>query len=598
MKSIFFGKKRETPAVPPTRREQHAPPPPRSAFDIDFKDTVAPIHQLTDAKEIDGEYVTFDSFSPVLGEEYREDFALMRHSDTAITLVMAGGAANSIVSRRSLELRRRVRERGFSSIEQVHATPEVIKVLHETHTDQPSLLQDTQTEVEEFAWKFIQQAVEAGTSDIHIETRGPQADVFFRIHGERVQQQAMSSKTAKALVSTLYNVHADASNTGTSWKEDAVNDTAVERMLDNKARVQLRMNTTPIYPKPNIQCTMRVLRMDEGSSSKKLNEVGYSDEQVNEIEQMLVGSNGLVLLVGPTNSGKSTTMQAFIRRIYEKRGKTIKVSTIEDPVEYLIRNACQHGVPRGQKKEGEVIEIYNKLLASLLRQDPDVAMVGEIRTREQAEPVKDMVLAGRKIFSTLHAYEAMTVYDRLGELGIPQSILCRQGFISGIIYQRLVPLLCQNCAIPLNEVMQDPSQQLIERDTFRRVRNVCLWDKHTVKLRGPGCEHCKGMGIVGRTPCAELLTPNEEFLVHLRKGDQSEARQWWFKNGMQVDKCGVTAVGHAISKIRKGLISPVDVEREIGKIEIAHPMGMGRDHQGDALEVLTSGRASSLGSED
>jgi general secretion pathway protein E len=337
--------------------------------------------------------------------------------------------------------------------------------------------------------------------------------------------------------------------------------------------VQLRFNTAPIYPAPNVQCTMRLLRMDGEQSAKPMEEVGYTPEMVAQIEEMLVGSTGLVLLVGPTNSGKSTSLQSFINRIYARRGADIKVVTIEDPVEYILERACQMGVPRGKQTTDQIAAIYKTLLGSTLRQDPDVALVGEIRTNEQAEPVKDMVLAGRKILSTLHAYEAMAAFPRLAEIGVPPSLLTREGFVSGVIYQRLVPVLCPHCSESLTPEMVDSGR--IRQSTYDRVAGAAEFGpggKHDVRLRSiTGCKDCNFTGITGRTPCAELLLPDATFLRHIRNGDELSAKNYWHRTGINTDGAGVRAIAHAIAKMRRGLVDPNDIEVQIGPIEIDRP---------------------------
>jgi len=553
-----------------------------------------------------GRYRHFDSFSPNIdlrgGKDgyLRDNFAIIELSPRNFLLLHT--AAN-VVSRERLAMVSRLKiEGGGSQVTVRPAAASVIKALGDqakSDREQMFLSGEKETDIESKAWALFEAATKAGASDVHIETRGAEAQVLFRIFGERIPQAPMAATTAVAIMATLFNVHSDSQNSGTNWKPTEVQDTSVDHTFlvngTDQLRVQLRLNTTPIFPSPNVQMTARILRMD-AASGRPLAEVGYSPKQVAAIESMLVGSGGLVLLVGPTNSGKSTSMQAFIASIYARRGTTIKVATIEDPVEYVIARACQHGIPRGTKSDTEIKAIYYKFLASLLRQDCDVGTVGEIRTNEQAEPIKDLVLAGRKILSTLHVYEALAVFDRLAELGVPMSVMCREGFLSGVIYQRLVPTLCPSCSVPLTDVLHLPAAELaswIDPETLRRTLAVVDTQAHNVRLRSrTGCEVCKGMGIVGRTPCAEILRPTEDFLALVRKGDSSAAREWWLANGVHNDDCGVNAVGHGIVQMRRGLISPMDLESQIGMIQIARPRASvgASTFSGSALDMLTAGR--------
>jgi general secretion pathway protein E len=528
----------------------------------DFSDSVGQAQEITDVAALpsDAGYFAFADFpGGALPADYERAFALLRRNATDVLLLRVMG---EISGRVEFEIGHRCASNGLKVVERLCVTEEVLKTIHHKHyVGMSSDANRAPSDVERMAFALVESAVSKGASDIHIETRDEKADVFFRIHGERFSQPIMR---------VLYNVHADSQNSGTQWDPTVVQDTAVERKLVNGTKVQLRFNSAPIYPAPNVQCTLRVLRMDGDQAAKPIEEVGYTPEMIKQIEEMLVGSTGLVLLVGPTNSGKSTSLQSFINRIYERRGKGIKVVTIEDPVEYVIDRACQMGVPRGKLKSEEIARIYKDLLGSTLRQDPDVALVGEIRTNEQAEPVKDMVLAGRKILSTLHAYEAMAVFPRLREIGIAESLLTRAGFVSGVIYQRLVPTLCKECSEPL--VPEMVAEGRIRQATYDRVLATSDLSRHDVRVRSlHGCKACNMTGISGRTPCAEILVPDETFLRFVRQGDELAAKNYWHRTGINTDKAGVRVIAHAISKMRQGIVDPTDIEVQVGKIEIDRP---------------------------
>ncbi len=537
-----------------------------------FSDSVAAPEPVTDVRELpQGRYLPFKDVPPPGGPipgNYEGGFALWATGGKQASLLYG---PNEFAGRLLFEMRRRCRDAGIALATDVCVSDAVLRILHNQHYQASSEHEGAlpTTEIQREAFAMVESAVKKGASDIHMETRGALTDIFFRIHGERFRQPQLDTNNAKRIMRVLYNVHADSQNSGTAWDPASVQDTAIEHTLENGVRVQLRFNSAPIYPGENLQCTLRVLRMD-GQSTKALEEVGYSPDMVRLIEEMLVGSTGLVLLVGPTNSGKSTSIQAFIGRIYERRGRTIKVVTIEDPVEYIIESACQMGVPRGKLPPEEIARIYKTLLASTLRQDPDVALVGEIRTSEQAEPAKDMVLAGRKILTTLHAYDALAAFARLAEIGMPASLLTRPGFVSGVIFQRLLPVLCDHCAEPLDPAMV--AEGRLRQETFERVWSVADMNKDKVRLRSrSGCKHCDYTGIVGRTPCAEILVPDEKFLRFIRQGDEVGAKNYWHSNGVNTDGAGVRAVAHAIAKMRKGIVDPNDIEIHIGLIEIDRP---------------------------
>jgi len=267
-------------------------------------------------------------------------------------------------------------------------------------------------------------------------------------------------------------------------------------------------------------------------------------------------------------------MQSIARRIRDRRGKTMKLVTVEDPVEYIIPGACQMGVPHGRRQlEGETGNIYNTLIKATLREDPDAVIVGEVRDATAADAVKNLVLAGRKIISTLHVFESMAVFSRLRELGVPESVLFMPNFISGVIYQRLVPVLCKHCAVKFEQAF---ARGLVEQAVFDRVSHVLDLHTSNVRVRSPGgCEHCGYMGITGRTICSEILQPDSVFLDLMRKGETQAARNQWMQNPeLNINGWGISAVAHGISKIAAGMVDPADIESQIGLIRTDQLQGV------------------------
>jgi type II secretory ATPase GspE/PulE/Tfp pilus assembly ATPase PilB-like protein len=510
-----------------------------------------------------GEYLPFGGSADAIPSSFTESFAVLRTGvDSGVVLT----AAEANRSHNMFELGRRLRMSGCTRLEYRLATQEIVKATHSRFGNREfRISRDSATHFERAGWQLLDLALHAQASDIHVETRTDHANVFFRIHGERVAQPSMSRETALGICSALYTVHGDANNKETVWSVSKPLDTVIHHVCSDGREVQVRMHTAPIHPEGNCQCVMRLLVMD-GQASRPLEEVGYTPMQCDLIEEMLVGATGLVLLVGPTNSGKSTSIQSFIHRIYQRRGPLIKLVTVEDPVEYLVESACQMAVPRGRKElQDGTGSIYNTLLTATLREDPDVVMIGEVRGTESARAVKDLVLAGRKILSTLHAYEAFATYARLREMGVPESLLTMRGFISGIIYQRLVPILCARCSIPLESGID---QGLIRDGLRRRLSSLVLPDDSDVHLRSPtGCPACEFKGIVGRTPCAEVLVPDEEFLTHMRLKQEAAARAAWHcRHSSTIGGLGAGVLSHAIEKMCRGLVDPRDIEVQIGPL--------------------------------
>lgn len=533
------------------------------------KDTKSVDKEIVDIKKIpQGTYVRFSELG--IPESFDNSFVCLKTGPNSAVLLIASDAWSS---HPQFELSRRLKDSRIFVSNTYRASREMVKSLHRMNDESDDQIKkkNETTEIEDFAWKLIDRAIEMETSDIHIESRSTYAQIFYRIYGERIEQANISKDTALEICNVLYGFHADSSSKTIAWDIESVHDTSIEHQSSNGKAVQLRFSSGPIHPGGNFHAVIRILVMD--SSSKPLEKVGYAPQQISIIEEMLTGAQGMVLLVGPTNSGKSTSMQAIMNRIFERRGRDIKAITVEDPVEYLIPGACQMGVPKGRKSlEDADGSVYSTFLKATLRQDPDVVMVGEVRDGESAGAIKNLVLAGRKLLTTLHVYEAFSVYQRLLELGVPSSVLMMEGFISGIIFQRLVPVICPKCSIPVEAAFE---QGIIRTPVYNRVMRVSDLSVHDVRVRcKSGCAHCNYTGIVGRSPCAAILVPDTQFLTYMRAGNEMAARDYWHSNAEQnIEGLGVTAVSHAIYKMRQGIHDPSDIETQIGAI-LVHDTGV------------------------
>lgn len=439
------------------------------------------------------------------------------------------------------------------------ATSEVVKILWNSISRKgDAYVEDGKTSLEELADQIIEDALARGASDIHLEFRESLAEVFFRIYGHRVRVMTLTAEAAFGLAGLLFDVRADhAAKRDVKWSADTPMDAVIHHERPNGQRVQIRFASGPIYPQGGFQMVCRLLLMDP-KTAPSFENLGYTNLQRTIIEEMLFGAQGLVLLVGPTNSGKSTTMQAMAQKILQLRGATIKLESIEDPVEYIVPGACQ--MPVSLRAD------FTSLLKSTLRHDPDVLMVGEIRDAESAEAIKNIVLAGRKVLATLHAYEAIAAWSRLEQIGVPRDVLLMPGFISGIIYQRLLPELCQYCAIPYDQAV---SKGMLPASLVDRVDRTLMLSESDVRVHNPeGCSQCGHQvpGYTGRIICAELVRPDSIMLDMLREDRIHDARQHWLQNSESDTGFGPTAIGHAMMLLRQGLVDPRDVEAQVGLI--------------------------------
>jgi len=502
-----------------------------------------------------------------LPDDWRERFAvLVDHAAqraAVLTVLAALGSAAMY------ELRRRLQaEQGLREIQFLTAAPEIVKLVH--HRGQAAvpvgLDQKDATSTEQFAQQLIEEAMRHGASDIHVETRGDHAAVYLRINGLRRLLSNISYESARALGVVLYAVYADATSKDVTWDPQQVMDGAIEHRTGDGRHLQLRFSSAPIFPAGNFHIVVRLLMMS--TSNRQLDELGYTPAQLDALEAITSDLSGMVLLCGPTNSGKSTTLQALMKRIHGRMGETIKMITVEDPVEYVIPGACQIGVARRRRTviDERTGSAFTTFLRGTLRQDPDVVMVGEIRDLDSASVMKDLVLAGRKLLTTLHTYSALWAFVRLRELGVPSELLTMPGFVSGVVYQRLVPVLCSQCAFSL---YGEQARSRLPPATLARALSVCRPGEHPARVRGDGCPHCGHTGIAGRTLCAEFVIPDRHMLGLIAQQRLLEAEHYWLNaKQLDVDGLGVTALAHGIHKLRQGLVDPQDLESNVGLIHL------------------------------
>jgi len=510
-----------------------------------------------EAIDLSGLLVSGEKKKVVITSDLQNDFAVLQRAHEFVLVVSKDAHGTS----RMFEMRTRARQAlNIDQIELVIADSIDIIGLYKAMAlpirppvipgkpQQALIYTVPETMIEE----MVMAADEAKSSDIHIESRVADCKILFRVNGFRQTYKTISHEEALSMGQVMYSVYADAGSKDSSWNPAEVCDGALEWSTKTGRQFQLRFSSSPIYPGGGFQIVLRMLQLSTGGGVN-LDKVGYSEAQLEDIVATTTSRSGLVLLCGATNSGKSTSMQAMLRNVFAARGKSIKVITVEDPVEYVIDGACQ--IPIARRKiagQDESDDPFTKALRGTLRQDPDLVMVGEIRDSKTAGVVQDLGLAGRKLMATLHTNSAIGAFTRLNKIGIDLDILTSPDFISGIIYQSLVPTLCQKCCVP----WETADKSKMAPAFIRRVINSA--DVATVRLKGAGCNACKHSGIAGRTVCAEVLVPDRHLLKMILEKRTLDAETYWVET-----QGGVRIIEHAKAKMALGLVSPVDVEANI-----------------------------------
>jgi type II secretory ATPase GspE/PulE/Tfp pilus assembly ATPase PilB-like protein len=402
-------------------------------------------------------------------------------------------------------------------------------------------------------------ALTESASDLHLEITSLRAHLSLRIHGQLEPQTVdLSAEHAMALVRAMYNTMADPGSTRGQYNPRVHQDAIITRRL-KVGTVRLRFSSMPREPE-GVSVTLRLIPLSQRAQAKSPEQLGYAPDQCNALLRAFSHSKGLILFVGSTGAGKSTTaINLLMQKAKDNPGK--KFRTVEQPVELLVDlpNVSQTTVLGSD---------FADTMRALLRQDPDGSFVGEIRDRETAGLVFQIVRTGHLAISTLHSDGAPSAYERLRTLGVMPADLASHGLVLAICYQKLVPKLC-DCKVTAASVVE--AQQPEMEGVIRRLRNVLngrSMDGIYFRRAG-GCPKCKERGVIGRSPAAEIFVPKPKHLKAIASGDSLELWRSW-REDISSDESlmqGRTAFEHALWKMRNGVFSPVDVESEFHDLD-------------------------------
>lgn len=370
---------------------------------------------------------------------------------------------------------------------------------------------------------IISQAVEKGASDVHFEPFEDRLIVRYRIDGILHEVESPPKKLQPAVMSRV---------------KIMAKMNIAERRLPQDGRIRINLKGREIDIRvstvPTIFGESLVLRLlDRSSVFISLEELGFSSDMLKAFSRLISKPYGMILVTGPTGSGKTTTLYGALDKINSVDKKII---TIEDPVEYQMT-----GINQIQVKSKIGLDFASGL-RSIVRQDPDIIMVGEIRDRETAEIAVQSALTGHLVFSTVHTNDAAGAVTRIRDMGIENYLISSS--LIGILAQRLIRRVCPECRV------EDPTQRgLLEESGFGPPEGAVFY-------KGVGCPSCSNTGYRGRVGIFEMLTINESLrrLIMTDPGSneiKAEARS----QGM------VTLREDGLAKVAEGLSTAAEVFR-------------------------------------
>ena len=370
---------------------------------------------------------------------------------------------------------------------------------------------------------LMERALDLDASDIHFEPEEDSLRVRCRVDGVMLSLETLPANITAAVASRV--------------KLMARLDIG-EKRLPQDGRIQYNMGHRSLDMRvstlPGVHGESIVLRiLDRSDVSVDLDYLGMPEDVLQEYQKIIREPHGMVLVTGPTGSGKTTTLYGTLEKI---NTGTQKIITVEDPVEYQLQGITQIHV------NSKIGLTFASGLRSIVRQDPDIILVGEIRDRETAEIAIESALTGHLVFSTLHTNDAAGAITRLQDMGIDTYLISSS--VLAVMAQRLVRRVCKHCA--QEQPLQETEAQLLRIDLA----------EHPTLMRGIGCDRCGQTGYRGRVGIYELMLISDDIRHTISEGGDANAiRAQALKEGMR------TLRQDALKKLYQGVTTPEEIVR-------------------------------------
>ncbi len=391
---------------------------------------------------------------------------------------------------------------------------------------------------------LFETAIREKASDIHFRVRNDRTVVLFRINKLLVTKEVLEKDVGTRLVSAMFATGQSSGSTKDFNKKEVI-DTSFT-WPPGSGNHMVRVNSTPEERGVTV-----VARIRDSKQLLPLEQAGYEPQQLKALKVATTKHQGLMLFVGPTNSGKSTTLTTIISEISPE----FAVCEVADPIEVVLPNVSHFPVPNDDDEQLE------RVMKAMVRQDPDVLVVGEIRSKTTASAASTISYAGKLVFSTVHAPSIGGAFPRLLKFGMELDDLQAPDFLNGMTAQKLVPIICKVCR---QDKMQDPT--LTERENIERQFHFDkIFKGERLYYRNfRGCSACGNTGVSGITLAAEVISMDSHVrgLVSQRKWHEIEP--WMQEAGI------FTMHAHAAKKTLDGIFDPSMVEVQLDPFTDRH----------------------------
>lgn len=427
-------------------------------------------------------------------------------------------------------------------------------------------------------------------SDVHITVRKNECIIKIRTIGDLDLEHEYAAAHGHALCKTIFMTMCD--QAGKTFQPKSRQDARMKAVFLPDGITGVRIGTSPTDSGYIMVC--RLLKKSD-PSKLNLHALGYEVFQIEQINQAKSKKGGINIFAGPTGSGKSTTMSIIVGMIITDSNGRKHVITAENPVEYeiggqilvqksidsklierkIMAYATQTPVMAGNSKRKK--EIFVEAITAMMRLDPDVIMIGEIRDGGSLKASVDASMTGHQVWTSVHATTAIGIIKRLitvsgeDDGGVEKELICDASIVSSLMSQRLVKRLCPDCSELLDKHMHQIDSKLL-----KRLIDVYGDDLSGIRLRNEnGCKSCM-KGNIGRTVVAEIINTDQRFM-DLMLSSNYEAEKYWLE-----ELNGIPMMGHGLIKVKRGIIDPLDLEDELEYIQL--PTSLNRDYFNELLK--------------
>lgn len=439
------------------------------------------------------------------------------------------------------------------AIEQVlDATTVELEEIYASEKDEAPETQVLDLERQQEMKDLIERAAREGASDIVIRIVRNRTEIRTRVYSRMKDLDDKDEASGSALIMATFAVASDTGSASSmlSFMQGAL--TPKSGLLPHKVEmIRLQYSATS---EGRGALVMR-LKYKSPANEMEIDHLGYNARQISDITTMRTRTNGLYILAGKVSSGKSTTLQRVLNKAYHEKRREISMYSIEEPVELDLPSAIQ--VPA--KKTPDGVDGFEAAMKASLRSDPNIIVLGEIRSRELSALGIQAVMTGHALWTTIHAGSALGILDRLSDFGVESWKLVDPTIVRGLVYQRLAGVICKECRLSMLQAME---RKLMTTTMVKKLSNFFRKHPSNLFIRGDGCPKCK-MGFSGRTVVAETVLTDPKLLALYAEGKRIEMRDYWLKSPKQGGMGGVPVLHHALSKVGAGICDFFDVEEEV-----------------------------------